>query len=85
MVYLKQMAGTSSRVRRAFVKNRSGINQYISHFQRTSTTVLESQAFKTSTSNPNSARPSINVIEDDVDQALSKADGTIKRERDSKL
>lgn len=59
------------------------------HFQRTSTTVLDSQAFKTSekasNSNPNSARPSINVIEDEVDQALSKADGTIKRERDSKL
>ncbi|XP_043651348.1 nuclear protein localization protein 4 homolog isoform X1 [Drosophila teissieri] len=66
MVFLKQMAGTSSR--------------------RTSTTVLDSQAFKTSTvSNPNSGRPSINVVEDDVDQALSKADGTIKRERDTKL
>nr|XP_016932877.2 nuclear protein localization protein 4 homolog isoform X1 [Drosophila suzukii] len=66
MVYLKQMAGTSSR--------------------RTSTTVLESQLFKSSSnSNSSSARPSINVVEDEVDQTLSKADGTIKRERDSKL
>ncbi|KAH8304915.1 hypothetical protein KR018_004639 [Drosophila ironensis] len=72
MVYLKQMAGTSSR--------------------RTSTTVIDSQAFqssvpseKLSSSNSNSARPSVSVVEDDVDQALSKADGTIKRQRDSKL
>ncbi|XP_017052420.1 nuclear protein localization protein 4 homolog isoform X1 [Drosophila ficusphila] len=66
MVYLKQIAGTSSR--------------------RASTTVLDTQPFKTSSnSNPSSARPSINVVEDDVDLALSKADGTIKRERDTKL
>lgn len=71
MVYLKQMAGTSSR--------------------RTSTTVLDSQAFKNSVpaeklSNSNTTtRPSISVVEDEVDQLLSKVDGTIKRERDSKL
>jgi len=47
---------------------------------------LESQLFKSSSnSNSSSARPSINVVEDEVDQTLSKADGTIKRERDSKL
>ncbi|BFF90162.1 nuclear protein localization protein 4 homolog [Drosophila madeirensis] len=72
MIYLKQIAGTSSR--------------------RTSTVAIDSQVFqatavseKLSNSNTNSARPSINVIEDEVDQTLTKADGTIKRERDSKL
>ncbi|EDW34252.1 GL21676 [Drosophila persimilis] len=72
MIYLKQMAGTSTR--------------------RTSTVAIENQVFKStaaseklSNSNTNSARPSTNVIEDEVDLNLSKADGTIKRERDSKL
>jgi len=30
-------------------------------------------------------RPSSNIIEDEVDQQLFKSDGTIKRDRDSKL
>jgi len=30
-------------------------------------------------------RPSLNIIEDEVDQQLFKSDGTIKRERDTKL
>lgn len=33
----------------------------------------------------NSLRPSIEVVEDEVDQQLFKSSGTIKRERDSKL
>ncbi|KAH8265438.1 hypothetical protein KR038_007808 [Drosophila bunnanda] len=90
LVYLKQMAGTSSRVSWSCGLGRNEAKSVIfNQFQRTSTTVLDSQAFRTSekasNSNPNSARPSINVVEDEVDQALSKVDGTIKRERDSKL
>lgn len=33
----------------------------------------------------NSLRSTNDVVEDEVDQQLSKSDGTIKRERDSKL
>ncbi|XP_015023053.2 nuclear protein localization protein 4 homolog isoform X2 [Drosophila mojavensis] len=69
MVYLKQIAGTSSR--------------------RTSTTAIDNMSFnsaKLSTDRlTNSLRPSIDVIEDEVDQQLFKSSGTIKRERDSKL
>ncbi|XP_064545601.1 nuclear protein localization protein 4 homolog isoform X2 [Drosophila montana] len=70
MLYLKQIAGTSSR--------------------RTSTTAIENLSYnsaaKLSTEKlGNNARSSINVIEDEVDLQLLKSDGTIKRERDSKL
>ncbi|EDW84969.1 uncharacterized protein Dwil_GK14396, isoform A [Drosophila willistoni] len=72
MIYLKQMAGTSTR--------------------RTSTTVLENPAFSKavsiddhSNSSSSAARPSQEVVEDAVDQLLAKADGSIKRERDTKL
>ena len=33
----------------------------------------------------NDFKPSVKVIEDEVDQLLAKEDGLIKRERDSKL
>ncbi|XP_017846673.1 nuclear protein localization protein 4 homolog isoform X2 [Drosophila busckii] len=71
MLFLKQMAGTSSR--------------------RASTAAMENVAFNRTTkqinekSNSSSMRPSLDVIEDEVDQHLLKSDGTIKRERDSKL
>ncbi|KAH8311816.1 hypothetical protein KR044_008176 [Drosophila immigrans] len=69
MVYLKQIAGTSSR--------------------RASTTAMETVAFnaaaKQSSEKISNNRPSSNVIEDDVDQQLFKSDGTIKRDRDTKL
>ncbi|XP_023176192.1 nuclear protein localization protein 4 homolog isoform X2 [Drosophila hydei] len=70
MIYLKQIAGTSSR--------------------RTSTTAIDKLSFnsaiKSSTEKlNNSSRPSLEVIEDEVDQQLFKSSGTIKRERDSKL
>nr|AFK29236.1 CG4673-PB-like protein [Drosophila buzzatii] len=70
MVYLKQIAGTSSR--------------------RTSTTAIDKLSFNSTAELStdrltNSSRPSIGVIEDDVDQLLCKSTGTIKRERDSKL
>ncbi|XP_034487130.1 nuclear protein localization protein 4 homolog isoform X1 [Drosophila innubila] len=69
MVYLKQIAGTSSR--------------------RASTTAMENLAFNSVTKQSgdkiSNARPSNNIIEDEVDQQLFKSDGTIKRERDTKL
>ncbi|EDW59584.1 nuclear protein localization protein 4 homolog isoform X1 [Drosophila virilis] len=70
MLYLKQIAGTSSR--------------------RTSTTAIENLSYNSATKLSteklgNNPRPSINVIEDEVDLQLLKSDGTIKRERDSKL
>ncbi|XP_062122445.1 nuclear protein localization protein 4 homolog isoform X2 [Drosophila sulfurigaster albostrigata] len=70
MVYLKQIAGTSSR--------------------RASTTAMETVTFnaaaKQSSEKISNIRPSSNnVIEDEVDQQLFKSDGTIKRDRDTKL
>ncbi|XP_030562115.1 nuclear protein localization protein 4 homolog isoform X2 [Drosophila novamexicana] len=70
MLYLKQIAGTSSR--------------------RTSTTAIENLSYNSATKLSteklgNNPRPSTNVIEDEVDLQLLKSDGTIKRERDSKL
>lgn len=58
--------------------------------QRTSTTAIDKLSFnsaiKSSTEKlNNSTRPSLEVIEDEVDQQLFKSSGTIKRERDSKL
>ncbi|XP_030376061.1 nuclear protein localization protein 4 homolog isoform X2 [Scaptodrosophila lebanonensis] len=74
MIYLKQMAGSSSR--RTSI---AAFDSFAAFNNLSAATVSEKS------SNNSSARPSIDVVEDNVDQQLVKADGTIKRVRDSKL